>query len=71
MNKPLLLVFHPDLSQSKVNRALVATLQGQDKIDIVDIQKLYNGSLDIMNDGAIEAQRLISAWDCSKFCVST
>ena len=61
MNKPLLLVFHPDLSQSKVNRALVATLQDQDKIDIVDIQKLYNGSLDIMNDGAIEAQRLISA----------
>ncbi|SSR08011.1 NAD(P)H-dependent oxidoreductase [Acinetobacter baumannii] len=61
MNKPLLLVFHPDLSQSKVNRALIATLQDQDKIDIVDIQKLYNGSLDIMNDGAIEAQRLISA----------
>ncbi|RCT90072.1 flavodoxin family protein, partial [Acinetobacter baumannii] len=53
MNKPLLLVFHPDLSQSKVNRALIATLQDQDKIDIVDIQKLYNGSLDIMNDGAI------------------
>ncbi|WP_224991456.1 NAD(P)H-dependent oxidoreductase [Acinetobacter pittii] len=61
MNKPLLLVFHPDLNQSKVNRALVEALQLRNQIDIVDIQELYNGSLDIMKDGAIEAQRLISA----------
>ncbi len=27
MNKPLLLVFHPDLNQSKVNRALVQALK--------------------------------------------
>jgi len=55
MNKPLLLVFHPDLNQSKVNRALVEALQLRNQIDIVDIQELYNGSLDIMKDGASEA----------------
>lgn len=35
MNKPLLLVFHPDLNQSKVNRALVEALKLQNQINML------------------------------------
>lgn len=61
MTKTLILVFHPDLSRSKVNKALVEAAAGLPGVEIADIQALYPKGIELARDGAAEAARLLSA----------
>lgn len=60
--KTLVLLFHPDLQRSKTNAALAEAARAVPGVEVVDLQALYpKGRLDISSDGAVEAQRLLSA----------
>ena len=60
--KTLVLVFHPDLSKSKTNSALADAARSVPGVEVVDVQALYpEGRMDMFSDGALEAQRLLSA----------
>lgn len=60
--KTLVLLFHPDLGRSKANAALAEAARSVSGVEVVDMQALYpDGRLDIFTDGAVEAQRLLSA----------
>ncbi len=60
--KTLVLLFHPDLQNSKTNAALAEAARGVPGVETVDMQALYpEGRLDMFIDGAVEAERLLSA----------
>lgn len=60
--KTLILLFHPDLSKSRTNSALAEAARSVPGVEVVDIQALYpEGRIDMFSDGAIEAERLLSA----------
>ncbi|WEX79549.1 NAD(P)H-dependent oxidoreductase (plasmid) [Sinorhizobium numidicum] len=61
MTKTSILVFHPDLPRSKVNKALVAAAAGLPGVEIADMQALYPNGIDSSRDGRPEAARLLSA----------
>jgi putative NADPH-quinone reductase len=60
--KTLILLFHPDFDTSKTNAALAEAARSVPGVEIIDMQALYpEGRLDISRDGAVEAERLLSA----------
>lgn len=60
--KTLILMFHPDIAQSKTNSALAEAARTVPGVEVVDMQALYpEGRLDIFRDGALESERLLSA----------
>lgn len=60
--KTLVLLFHPDLQSSKTNAALAEAARTVPGVETVDMQALYpEGRLDMLGDGAVEAERLLSA----------
>jgi len=60
MPNTLVLVFHPNLAQSKANQQLIKSIQQQSDYQIVDMYQLYpDGTIDV----AAETQRLLS---CSR-----
>lgn len=60
--KTLILQFHPDPANSKTNAALAAAARAMPGVEVVDMQTVYpDGRLDLFTDGAVEAQRLLSA----------
>ncbi|PKB90398.1 NAD(P)H dehydrogenase [Ewingella americana] len=61
MSKTLILIFHPDLTTSKANAALIAEASKLEEVEIVDVQSLYPQGMDIHADGEREAARLLSA----------
>lgn len=61
MTKTLILVFHRDLSQSKANAALAAAAASLPGVEVVDMQALYPGDIDMFRDGEREAARLLAA----------
>lgn len=61
MSKTLLLIFHPDLFKSKANAALACTAYDLPGVEVRDMQTLYPNGFDFSRDGAVEAERLLSA----------
>ena len=61
MTKTLILLFHRDLAQSKVNAALSAAAAGVPGVEIVDMQAIYPDGIDMVRDGEREAARLLAA----------
>lgn len=60
--KTLILLFHPDPAHSLTNRALAKAAETIDGVEVVDMQALYpSGHIDMFTDGAVEAERLLSA----------
>lgn len=60
--KTLILLFHPDLSKSKANAALVRAAASLEGVEIVDMVSRYPaGRLDRGKDAEAEAQRLLGA----------
>lgn len=57
-DKTLILLFHPDFTKSKANRALAAAATELPDVELIDMQALYpDGRIDV----AVEVQRLIQA----------
>jgi|TARA_R110002049_G_scaffold24232_11_gene85984 putative NADPH-quinone reductase len=62
MSKTLILLFHRDIAKSNANAALAGAASSIEGVEIVDMQSLYgDGEIDMMTDGELEAQRLLSA----------
>ncbi|WHS31730.1 MULTISPECIES: NAD(P)H-dependent oxidoreductase [Brucella/Ochrobactrum group] len=61
MSRTLILLFHPDLSQSKANATLAGAAAQLPEVDIVDMQTAYPTGIDFYKDGEREAQRLLAA----------
>jgi glutathione-regulated potassium-efflux system ancillary protein KefG len=62
MPKTLILLFHPDLSKSKVNAALTAAARQLPDIEVVDMQSCYaDGAINTDADATVEIARLLSA----------
>jgi len=61
MTKTLILLFHPDLKQSKANGALAAAAAQLPDVEIIDMQALYADGIDFYRDGEREAARLLTA----------
>lgn len=61
MSKTLILLFHPDLAQSRANATLAAAAAKLPGVEIVDMQAAYPLGIDFFKDGEQEAQRLLSA----------
>lgn len=61
MTKTLVLLFHPDITRSKANAALVRAVAKIDTVEVVDMQALYPDGLDFHRDGKKEAARLLAA----------
>ncbi|MGI6852183.1 NAD(P)H-dependent oxidoreductase [Mesorhizobium sp. 1B3] len=60
--KTLILLFHPDFKNSTTNAALAEAARSVPGVEVVDMQALYpEGRLDVFQDGAVEAERLLSA----------
>lgn len=60
--KTLVLVFHPDLSRSKANAALMRAARAVDGVEVVDMQARYpTSAVDMGADAEQEAARLLSA----------
>jgi putative NADPH-quinone reductase len=62
MPKTLILLFHPNMAQSKANRALAAKAAELPDVDIVDMQALYpNGVIDTPHEVArlLAAERVV------------
>jgi putative NADPH-quinone reductase len=57
----LILLFHPNLSRSRVNAALVSAARGLRDIQIADMTALYPQGIDMDRDGEREAARLLGA----------
>jgi putative NADPH-quinone reductase len=57
----LLLLFHPDLSRSRVNAALANAARGLRDVQIADMTSLYPQGIDMDRDGEREAARLLGA----------
>ena len=58
MTKTLILLFHPDLSQSTANAALARSAAQVPGVEVVDMQATCPG-IDRDRDGAAEAARLL------------
>jgi putative NADPH-quinone reductase len=56
-----ILLFHPDLEQSKVNAALARAASGLQHVAIADMGALYPAGIEMERDSAREARRLLSA----------
>ncbi|MFB8342858.1 NAD(P)H-dependent oxidoreductase [Brucella cytisi] len=61
MNKTLVLVFHPDLSQSRANAALAERARALSGVEVVNMQATYPNGIDMRRDGEREAKRLLEA----------
>ncbi len=62
MTKTLILMFHPNPEKSVANATLAQAATMVDGVELVDVAAHYRGRpVDMMTDGAIEAQRLLSA----------
>ncbi|KTE07926.1 NAD(P)H-dependent oxidoreductase [Sphingopyxis sp. H115] len=62
MSKTLILMFHPDPEKSVANALLARAAAEIDGVEVVDIAATYpGGRIDLMTDGAVEAQRLLAA----------
>jgi len=61
MSKTLVLLFHPDLRRSKANAALARAAATLPDVEIVDMQAIYPGGVDLFRDGEREAARLLTA----------
>ena len=61
MNKTLVLVFHPDLSQSRANAALAERARALSGVEVVNMQATYPTGIDMRRDGEREAKRLLEA----------
>ncbi len=62
MSKTLILLFHPDFAHSKANAALQEAAWEVETVELVDIAAAYpERKFGMMTEGAIEAQRLLSA----------
>ncbi|GAB2183796.1 NAD(P)H-dependent oxidoreductase [Roseibium sp. LAB1] len=61
MSNTLVLLFHPDLKQSKANAALAIAAANVDGVNVVDMQAAYPQGLDLFRDGEREAARLLEA----------
>lgn len=59
MTKTLILLFHPDLAHSKANAALAAAAAKLPAVEVVDMQAIYPGGIDLSKDGEREALRLL------------
>lgn len=61
MTRTLILVFHPDLAQSRANAALARSAAALSGVEVIDMQTAYPNGLDMTGDGAAEAARLLAA----------
>lgn len=61
MSKTLVLLFHPDLGRSKTNAAMARAATALPGVEVVDMQALYPGGIDLFRDGEREAARLLAA----------
>lgn len=61
MPNTLILLFHPDLSQSKANVALAEAAASLPGVEIVDMHAAYPAGITLERDGAVEARRLMAA----------
>lgn len=62
MSKTLILMFHPDPEKSVANALLAGAAGEVDGVEVVDIAAAYpDRRIDMMTDGAFEAQRLLAA----------
>jgi putative NADPH-quinone reductase len=62
MSKTLILMFHPTFDKSVANAALAQAAAEMEGVEIVNMAEIYpDRTLDMMRDGAIEAERLLSA----------
>ncbi|OQM76918.1 NAD(P)H-dependent oxidoreductase [Manganibacter manganicus] len=60
--KTLILSFHPEPRHSVTNAALARAANALDGVEVIDMQTLYpSGHIDMFTDGAVEAERLLSA----------
>lgn len=57
----LILLFHPNLTRSRVNAALTNAARGLRDVQIADMTSLYPPGIDMDRDGAREAARLLGA----------
>ena len=62
MSKTLILMFHPDPEKSAANAALARAAVEVEGVEVVDMAAVFpHRRIDMMTDGAVEAQRLLSA----------
>lgn len=62
MSKTLILMFHPDPEKSVANAALARAAAEVEGVEIVDMAAVFpDRRIDLMTDGAAEAQRLLGA----------
>ncbi len=62
MSKTLILMFHPDPEKSVANAALARAATEVEGVEVVDMAAVFpDRRIDLMTDGAAEAQRLLSA----------
>jgi putative NADPH-quinone reductase len=61
MTQTLLLLFHPDLTRSKVNGALARAAAAVPGVDVVDMSAACPDGLDLLRDGERESARLLAA----------
>ncbi len=61
MTHTLILVFHPDLAQSRANAALAKAANTLPGLEVIDMQAAFPDGLDMTRDGTAEAERLLSA----------
>lgn len=62
MSKTLILMFHPDPEKSVANALLARAAADIDGVEVVDMAAAYpDRRIDLMTDGAVEAQRLLAA----------
>lgn len=61
MTHTLILVFHPDLAQSRANAALTKAANTLPGVEVIDMQAAFPDGLDMTRDGPAEAARLLSA----------
>lgn len=61
MTHTLILIFHPDLAQSRANAALAKAANTLPDVEVIDMQAAYPEGIDMARDGAAEAARLLAA----------
>lgn len=62
MSKTLILMFHPHPEKSVANAALARAAVEVEDVEVVDMAALFpDRRIDLMTDGAVEAQRLLGA----------
>lgn len=61
MTRTLILIFHPDLGQSRANAALAKAANTLPSVEVIDMQAAFPDGIDMTRDGAAEAARLLAA----------